>query len=1632
MMASRISATQTNPNKVFRKKGTLASQGVNYFNGPVLDEKEFRRVLYKKHNISQKIEKFNYRCEHGVLRGCIPKEEKIKQKSEYKTKMKKQYKNLMSSIQPHSGIEMPNVENLLSNLQEVAGSELSSEFVSKIENIVLVVLALYECQSSTQALTIIMMHLKTWYTGSVLLDSIEYFKELINGDDIEPHSSSKKPEWLLQLREAMTNWKLITNNPVFQKISFLISALITMGICSETNFQWNINGIRIFQIAALDKHMSAFDLVDAALETILYFVESGWECFVSKSLTPFLYSDHRMRDFDDEYIFLMQNIEHVQTGNLEKFAEITEQDFDERLSNITIIAKDLVAGARNSFEKKLFNDKLLALSRMRASFDAVRVQGGLRIAPYCVEFFGTSGVGKSSLSAITMVVGLISNGFKATDDYLMTLNEADKYMSNYRSNINGIFIDDMSNTKSAFIEKAPTQKILEIVNNVRQYAVMAEADKKGKVSLSPMWTNITTNVKDMKVGEYSNEPVSILRRANVVVTCKVKKGFEKRSQFSENWMLDPQKVEKYYTVDGLVNIPLIPDIWELDVERVVPVASTDKNTSDSAGHEYVFHNGKQLKDCSFLEFLDFVVMDSKKHFISQKSLVERSKNLAGKFVMCEKCSTITQLCKCKSENNEPHFGFLAGRVVGIATGHIQKRVIKTVSESFSKFEINNLKKLTNLCYSLENEILFNWTSYIPESFMDNEYCRKLLNYAHSEQVIHTIRREMCATLVLCIILVCFLNFFSIPFVGYLLIRICFITRIVKERIYQNILNKRGALPELVKKSRDSVLPAVLAASGVLFTLYTLVKMYKGFRSVDMQFHGELQPKTEEEVKKRDSEVNPWKGADISELPKKEGISLTTTTEQALNVVKKNLFYMSMEGSHKVRFCNAMALNSNILLFPKHMWLDENGKEVTTVKGTLRHKSFCKQVLFSRVNSCDIESTDLSLVYVPQIGDRNQLYRYLPINVAEQGQFAATYIDRDGEFHDFYGNSNRGMVGHALAYFFGGTATYNISTFNGLCMAPLVSKNKGSQLIGFHLGGKTNTQNAVYGTLTQAQYLKALEILMAKPGVVKPIGQGDFKTETYDVQFFQDSTVHPKSPVNYVGTGDDTNYKVFGTVMGKVSPNSSVTSTIISPLVEKYFGIPQKWGQPKLKPAWKPWYESLKYSAAPSIGVEAELLQPAVIDYEKPILDIIRNNDFIRKDVRPLTRMETVCGIDGKRFIDKMPASTSVGYPLTGPKKNYMTLLPPDDFPGFAYPVELDEKFWNEVERIKQCYRDEVRAYPVFKACTKDEPTKLTKDKVRIFQSAPLALQLLTRQYFLPIARVLSIYPLLSECAVGVNCQGPEWHQLNTHMEFFGKDRILAGDYSKYDLRMPAQLTMAAYAIMIDMALASGNYTEDDLIIMSGIAHDICYPMIAFDGTLIEFIGTNPSGQSLTVFVNSIVNSLLMRCAFLHTYPGKDFRENAKMMTYGDDVKGSVSKNADNFNHLSYAAFLKERDIVFTMPDKESTPTKFMHTNDADFLKRKNVWNPDLQIFFGALDEQSIFKSLHSVLKSQYLSPEQQAAINIDGALREWFSHGKSIYEERRQTMQHLCEEAKLVVPGCQVSYEERIQDWIAKYRPSTP
>lgn len=1462
---------------------------------------------------------------------------------------------------------------------------------------------------------------------------------------------SSGTDWLSALRIARQNWKMALHNPHFINMQNVLSTVVSLGLCQSADFDFSIAGIKLFSQKVRRTQATAVDLADAIITTVIAFIEGGYECFKTQSLKPLLYGNLELSMLEEQCVRCERLFEFARTGDLNTAEDgMTEQAFFKLLCDTIEQLKELRETSKSPMVTKLLTSKLDRLENNKTQFERVCNKSGLRVAPWAFLIYGPSSVGKSSLASILMVASLKQNGFPSDDVHLITNNEHDKYDSSLKSYCTGMHFDDMCNTKKDFLQTAPTANIIQTINNVRAYGNMADVNEKGKVLKEPKVVSTTTNVKNLKSTEQSECPLSIERRHAYIVTVQVKE------KFATDGMLDQAKVHKHYCeVEGLDSVPTVPNLWNLKVEKAVGAKNPTPGRPQLVRYKTIHYEGKPMVDIDIYTLLRYNRDMSREHFKYQNELVKNQTNLSEKMGWCDECALPGICCGCDKMEDQVGAMF-TNYIANYALQSVVRGPRRLIERFWDRLETRlenaTVEYLMARLRFLEESIFMRWTNFIPRAWLENERIQRAILWTHGRQFA---RRVICFYILFsvplaCCLLVMLYNMYngqvewaclSMIAAYYFLVQIGTVVETEKVRLYSMIEEEHENNAAMFRQYREASAHYITGGCILLGTIYALSLIWKRLRSVDLTPQGNLMPTSMEDIVERDKEAKiekeiakeqNWAQTMVTPLPCSEK-SLTATSTQLCNKVYNNLTQFSWKNAvGKEMGCDLFFVESNLALMPKHCW-DADNMEITIARGSKRIQRF--KAIISKSHAVFVPDSELCLVYIPNAGSWPDLRDYLPEDTYDSSRgIPAHFVYKDmrgavperKECETVVRFQNV-VVGNSSYY----GAKYNLEfkTFPGLCMGPLISRSRESVILGWHTAGVTGQKKAAMCGLLRRHYDDARAKLATISGVVICASQGKLEHQMYGVDYFISNNIHPKSPINRLA--EDAHIDVYGTCIGRATYFSSVAETPIADDVCAECDVEKLYDKPKfcLGNAFE---KSLDYSSRPSIGVEPDLLIKAVDDYVQPILQHSDKLPQLREHIRPLSRMETVCGIDGVRFIDKLNSNSSIGFPLSGPKLNYLEPLDSLEYPDFAAPMKMADEIWDEADRMQREYLSERRCHSPFKACLKDEPTLKTKDKVRVFQAAPAALQLLIRKYYLPLARVLSVFPILSECAVGINTMGPEYDPMVQHMRKFGENRILAGDYSKYDLRMPAQLVLAAFDVLIQMAIHYG-YTEEDVVIMRGIATDIAYPVLAYNGDLIQLFGSNPSGQNLTVYINSLCNSLLLRCGFFNIITSPElvcgFRDAVAALTYGDDVKGSVKEGYDDFNHISYAKFLGDRDMVFTMPDKSSSPTKYMSEAQADFLKRKSIFCEDLDQWMGALDEQSIFKSLTSALTSKALTPLEHAMQVIDGAMREWFAYGREHYEARRLQMENVAAKHG-IRDGCpmlDVSYDEYLEEYRARY-----
>jgi len=1606
---SSITSVERVPKHFFWVKDSLAL-GKSPFvpQSAIFDPKQVCRTKFTKNRQARRQEKLKNMRKNGN-QNIVPKSDSKKSPPSH-LKIDYVHQSLVEKLYPASIIDL--AKDKLSSMKAEAHT---SRLMEVLEVVGALAITLPALETPAQVAAQIVLSLRALTTGSLCEqilaqeDTIKWCKNLFGYNIFEQQASifgekmSTGVEWLGKIPNLRENWDTIRNAPMFGKISALISVAASIGLCSVTNLKWSVRGVDLFRVGTISKHSTAIDLVGAVLDTVVYFIEGGYECFKQRSFSPLFFSNKDGKDLDDLYFPLLELHEHAMVFNLHEkkvtikgeLRTIQDIEYSQLLDEALQLAETLFKSARGTWQQGYLEKRIDVLRKNRAAYQAKRIDGSMRFAPFTIYIWGESGCGKSTIAQIFMADCLSASGVDPDTKNTAIIKESDKFDSTLKGHTTGIFFDDLGNTKSEFLDKSPTERIIDINNNMITYANKADLHEKGKIEIRPRVFVITSNAplaQHANIGSIC--PFSIVRRGDVHVEVEVKKEFA-----LQDGRLDSAKALETFPGDSLVN-----DIWNLHI--YTPLEK--KYGGDKSHLRHI--DGVRKKDPRTIDqTLRFLTTKCKKHFENQRQLIKKGEGLVASRKYCLKCNLAHNLCEC--EVNED--------------GEQQASLGESFESIKDQFEVMGAH-ISNFLGKFPTWLFTN--RLVSGAYM---LCnaRKFLTFEKKAR--RGVGFSMLSTLTVCTMfeqtnsLMCggiVLGSHALMYGGLL-------AKWRNDRMNE-LLSRRDATIDVFRSIRESKTKAFIKMCAIAGVIYKFTGIFR--TAIDLQ-QSALVPENVEEIEKRDAEENPWATAVVSKLHVTEK-SATMTLDQVLSKVEANLCHGVFVENGFQQKCDVLALGGNTFMMPLHVFKNRKDMRALLTRKDPSELNATFKAIISTNYMIPIPGKDVCLVNIASGGVFADIRHLFPNEITASGSGHFLYKNGDGSMRSdpiritYTKDSKSGGAG------FDYELPYN--TFTGLCMGVVVANFARKCIGGVHLRGIPDSPRGKALTVTQKEIQDVWDQAhKIWKGAFPSTVNGDFPTTRYEKQVLVTQDIHEKSPVNYLPIGSNIEY--LGQDGRRVTyTKSKVRKTLISDTVAEVTGVENQHGAPKFHRT-RMWQASLAHSANPSVGIEGSLVEAAYKDYVDGLISVFKCDKFklwVLSELVPMNDMEILCGKDGKRFIDAMPKGTSKGYPLSGPKREMIELLDPLDYPDFQCPAKAHPMIVDEMRKMEKILLSGKRCYSIFKACVKDEPTKLTKDKVRVFQAADWATQMLVRKYFLPLARILSLFPLDSECAVGVNAQGPEWDQLANHMKKHGADRILAGDYSKYDLRMPAQLINAAFAVLIEIAEKCGRYTEDDLIIMRGIATEVAYSCVAYNGDIIIHKGSNPSGQNLTVYINSIVNSLQLRCAYFHLWPShlgkpEPFREICAIMTYGDDVKGSVKKGYDWFNHISCAEFFRVRDMVFTMPDKESEPTPYMNDLEADFLKRENKFNADTGLIHGALSEESIFKCLHNVLESNVDSLEDQSAKNIDVALCEWWQHGKEVYELRRKQMKEVAFKCG-ITGSCKMlpkSYEDRLEYFEIRY-----
>jgi hypothetical protein len=1326
-------------------------------------------------------------------------------------------------------------------------------------------------------------------------------------------------------------------NPLVDKMRQLYTYMLVQGLLKGAGIEMTKEEFLIMDRKTKIDYTSKGNLLMLVVDVSITICERICAYRMTGDWTSLVHSEKAYTDWikeADRLISLASFTSNLAAHNTTYFAFVS--DLNAAIEKGTAVCK--FTKANTGVEALSMRKKLNSLLFLKNTEITKRASQKERKAPFGVLIHGPSSVAKSTFTKMMFYYYGAVHGLGTDDHYRYVRTPTDAYWTNFDSSCWCIQMDDIACFAPQKMQAAdPTvAEMLNVVNNVPYTPPQADLADKGKTPVMSKLVLCTTNAPDLNAAEYFHCPLAVRRRLPFVVSVRPKPEYLQ----TNGSFIDPAKLPP---IDGA-----FPDYWLIEVQKVVPVEHAGKDDAKLVMDKF-FNN---VND--FLRYFAEKSKEHEGHQLMSTACDEKMKDIK----VCRLCLTVGATCECVQAfevGAYPVWYILlrlyGGYFVGICTyfiGHFVCSIIQwqialwIVKMRLPRMVLAQIAQLLNR----EHEIVI---------------LSRLNQWVGGKKLTITIR-QICA-------------------VGASLSVFFAMYKTVKWSLRDVTLD--SAVKVARSRTRDEYENDVEAGTDD-------PEMHN-----DLELQGNRFGTVESQLEKEDSN-NVWYNPSIElcrfDMPVASQ-SLAGIGEAGIrDLVAKNCVRLSVRAldvNRTVKVCGAF-VRGNWLMFNYHAAHTGERFEIEIQDSVMSQGLTSNTVVYVNRSQLRVSKIlDLVMVEIKDVQPRKDILKFWNQKSIPVSQILAVARSRDGcvTTKTLYGATfekafpvealNRELPIY-MAKAASSSAVGDCGTL-GIAVTP-----RGPVILGIHTIGYLNTHGYMHVTREH------IEELMADAVVIEAGNEPRFHLNAE----IRPAEPHHKSLVRYLGEGT---VRVYGSLPGfRTKPRSRVTKT---PLVEEmceHFDTVVKHCAPEMN-GWRPWHNNLKEMVKPEHNVDADLLSHCAKTFAADIIRELteKHGDGWQRELLFLSKKAALNGLPGVKFIDKINVKTSMGCPYNTSKKKFLV---PDIDENYPDGSDFLPEIWVEYDEILGKYERGERANPIFMGHLKDEPVTFEKAKIgktRLFTGAPAAWSVLVRSRLLSFVRLVQKNKFIFEAGPGTVTQSMEWTRIREYLTKFGEDRIVAGDYSKFDKRMIAQFILAAFDIIIEIHRAAG-FDEAELRQLKCIAHDIAFPIVNVNGDILEFFGTNPSGHPLTVIINSLVNCLYVRYAFCLANPkGRDctlFRRYVRLFTYGDDNTMGVSKQCPWFNHTTLQRELATIGVQYTMADKETESIPYIHIDDCQFLKRSWRFDDDVGAYLCPLDEESIHKSLTTWVPSSTIDCYQQMVDVIDSANSEYFFYGREVFE----------------------------------------
>jgi hypothetical protein len=1367
-------------------------------------------------------------------------------------------------------------------------------------------------------------------------------------------------EGLSTLRSMLNTANTLENHPIVKRFVALSSFLLVHDMLKRigVDFNW-MEYNELEKQAMLQKFSSKKGFVLCVLDVALFIAERLYQVYKTGKWSTLLHSGSSYEQWLDKCEVLKRKSMQLANPAVHGF---TVYDFISDMKNAIEEGEAIrkFSMSDNKFELRAVKSMLNDIKMLDANLLTKRAARESREAPFVAIFLGLSSIGKSGLQELFFRYYGSYFDLPTSEEHRFTRNPLDEYWSGYQSSCWCVQYDDIAAMNPELgLEDPTTREVLYVGNNVTFITPQADLPDKGKIPFMSELILASSNSMDLNMHHYYQNPGAALRRFGFPIHVEIKPEYASSEGF-----LDKRKAIP--PTDGS-----LPNFWIFSLMKYEPYMNGTRQMAKLV--PAVNDQGIPLKYTDTATFMAVFIRTVEAH---KRAQVQAKNAYCREITVCKKCALPASNCTCIAEQ------------------------AATFSEEFEECE-------------------WSWTA-------DETYWYTVWHYISTFCIFYWIHAVfafiginlMSYDLIYRMVVYCLSN----SYVRWVFWRLCdyFLPQRTAVRVIGWTIEHRRNLVHF---------SLFITGAATLMSMYSAYSLFNPRDETEEQ--GTRQSTGKPIVVKEKEKENVWHATNYEcttqDVPLASTSLVGADRSKLTDMLSNNVCFITMQYDDNTEHYSQMAVCvrgqkyiTNAHAFKTH----KNGKEVEYYHIRInvgKIQPGVSQIVSLKLKRSEVhinENLDLAVFEVlgaPPKKDITKFFAPHTFSGVNDGFLLCTRNDGTMYTRDLNNVSKTWSppnCGTANCMLFGYKCP-TITEFGECGALVIVMAPRGPIIGGFHAYVKLSQGKATENSFGICLSRENLEIEL-KEFAYKSLRLGDIEPGVIALDLVEgDRTVgplHHKSVINYCEKGTA---NVYGTISGvRPTPRSKVNSTPLREVVEQRFERQAPFGPPVMK-GWNVWRQNVLPMLDRTATYDKTLMSHCADAFTHDILNGLKESDPNWRDyVHPLDDYSTVNGINGVQYIDAMNFKSSMGNPWRKTKKSFIIPDPTEAKPdGQNFPPQV----WDRVTKCHEAYMSGRRYMPVFEQHLKDESIPIEKiliEKTRAFSSAGVDFSLEMRKYLLPFVRLVQRNKFVFESGPGTVCQSAEWELIRDYLCAFGEDKIIAGDYKRFDKGMTADIILYAFSVVYAICKAAG-YSQEDLKVIVGLAYDVAFPVSNVNGDLIEFFGTNPSGQALTVIINGIVNCLYIRYAFAVTAPDNikvyDFKAYVRLMTYGDDNIMGVGE-ASWFTHAAVVSALRTIGVTYTASDKTDKVIDYVHINDESFLKRKWRFDEDVGFYLCPLDEESIFKSLTVWVPSDSVAPGFQMASVVQSAMYEYFYYGKEKFHEMRAFLQDACQKNDIVRP----------------------